>query len=624
MYIVQHLQFAFPTIPEKLFYTGRGGEHACQVKEDGLHLTAYGRQASLDLTTLFNSFPAEHFLTNTRAQQVYLQLHFSGQADSITVYRKTQWNDETVHRQLDPAAGDILLGPFPLEKNTKRYAFSIETHADIILHAGCWLVDAEPQDKSVDICITTFKKEHYVTANVSALLAYPPLTAMNYRITVVDNGSTLGADDFPHADNFTLIRQANLGGTGGFMRGLLDARDKQSDYILFMDDDILLVPEMIYRAVAIAQIAKPKRAFGGMMLHYTRKDKIHEQGGRLPWKIHNFFQAINDDAILKKTQQKVAQEALAASGQAEKVAANSDLYAPLYSEGHPDFSGWWFYMAETCDTPILPNYFFKWDDICSSLYLRQRGTAISVFPTIFVWHEDFSIKRHLMMTDYLSMRNEVLAFAFLNIPAKQMKIAFRRTFAMIVRDILMYDYRRAEIRLKALHDALDYRRILSPQFVADGHGDYPVKLAREYMPVLTDIDNNIDTFYEQEKARYPRGTFIKRALRMMLASIRLIIPWKKAALSNGKIPLLSMDNGNFPIIYPYQQYFLYNPDGSTGYYCTYSGKKTRELLWQTWKTVRQVRAAYPQIAAYMQTQPFDEAYWQRIFQPQPRQNGENS
>jgi hypothetical protein len=23
-----------------------------------------------------------------------------------------------------------------------------------------------------------------------------------------------------------------------------------------------------------------------------------------------------------------------------------------------------------------------------------------------------------------------------------------------------------------------------------------------------------------------------------------------------------MDNGNFPIIYPYRQYFLYNPDGS--------------------------------------------------------------
>ncbi len=37
-----------------------------------------------------------------------------------------------------------------------------------------------------------------------------------------------------------------------------------------MDDDILLVPEMIYRAVAIAQIAKPNRAFGGMMLASIR------------------------------------------------------------------------------------------------------------------------------------------------------------------------------------------------------------------------------------------------------------------------------------------------------------------------------------------------------------------
>ena len=47
---------------------------------------------------------------------------------------------------------------------------------------------------------------------------------------------------------------------------------------------------------------------------------------------------------------------------------------------------------------------------------------------------------------------------------------------MIVRDILMYDYRRAKIRLQSLQDALRYREYLAPQFVADGHGDYPVKL----------------------------------------------------------------------------------------------------------------------------------------------------
>ena len=330
-----------------------------------------------------------------------------------------------------------------------------------------------------------------------------------------------------------------------------------------------------------------------MMLHYTRKDKIHEQGCRLPWKTNQFFQRINSD---------------------EQLTCVQDKFAPLYTENYPDFSGWWFYMAETKETPILPNFFFKWDDICSSLYLQQHGNSLTVFPTIFVWHEDFSIKRHLMMTDYLSMRNEIWTFAFLDIPAKQMQTAFRRTFMMIVRDILMYDYQRAKIRLQSLQDALRYREYLAPQFVTDGHGDYPVKWAREYMPPLQDIDNHIDTFYEKEKKRYPRGTFIKRLIRLSLGTLRMLMPWKKASLSNGKIPLLSMDNGNFPIIYPYQKYFLYNSDGNVGYYCEYSAKESGQLLWQTVKTLRQIKKEYPQIVAWMKAQTFDEAYWQAIFQ----------
>ena len=75
-----------------------------------------------------------------------------------------------------------------------------------------------------------------------------------------------------------------------------------------------------------------------------------------------------------------------------------------------------------------------------------------------------------------------------------------------------------------------------------------------------------------------------------------------------------MDNGNFPIIHPYQKYFLYNSDGNVGYYCEYSAKESRQLLWQTVKTLRQIKKAYPQIVAWMKTQTFDEAYWHAIFQ----------
>ena len=507
MHNIQNLQFSFPSLPEHLFYSSIDKEYACQTKADGLHLASYGKQISLNFTSLFNSFPAEHFLLNTTATQVWLQLQISGKSDSISIYRKSQWSEERILQHQDCSEGTLTLGPFPLEKGIERYSFSIETRQEITIHAGCWLVDAEVQNKSVDVCITTFKKEHYVTANVNALLNYAPLEKQNYRITVVDNGGTLKREDFAASEKFQLISQANLGGTGGFMRGLLEAREQHSDYILFMDDDILLAPEMIYRAVAIAQIARPKKAFGGMMLHYTRKDKIHEQGGRLPWKVNNFFQAINNDEQLIRAQKN---ESAMQEGEGKKNSQTEpaayretqraqDKFAPLYAEGYPDFSGWWFYMAETKETPILPNFFFKWDDICSSLYLQQHGNSLTVFPTIFVWHEDFSIKRHLMMSDYLSMRNEIWTFAFLDIPAKQMQIAFRRTFMMIVRDILMYDYNRAKIRLQSLQDALKYREYLAPQFVVDGHGDYPVKLAREYMPKLEGINHHIDTFYEKEK-----------------------------------------------------------------------------------------------------------------------------
>jgi len=614
MYNVQNLQFSFSALPEHLFFTSQDKEFACQVKSDGLHLASYGKQISLNFTSLFNSFPAEHFLLNTTATQVWLQLDIRGKADSISIYRKSQWSEERIVQQHDCDEGIVRLGPFPLEKGTERYSFSLETRDEIILRGGGWLVDAEVKNKNVAVCITTFKKENYVTANVNALLNYPPLADANYRIFVVDNGSTLQREDFAASDKFELIPQANLGGTGGFMRGLVAA--EKSDYILFMDDDILLAPEMIYRAVAIAQIARPKKAFGGMMLHYTRKDKIHEQGGRLPWKVNNFFQAINSDDQLQLVQKKARTEGAEQSGKIEARDNENtlDKFAPLYAENHPDFSGWWFYMAETKETPFLPNFFFKWDDICSSLYLQQHGNSLSVFPTIFVWHEDFSIKRHLMMTDYLSMRNEVWTFAFLNIPAKQMQIAFRRTFMLIVRDILMYDYQRAKIRLKSLQDALDYKKLLAPQFVAEGHGDYPVKLTREYMPKLEDINNNIDTFFEKGKKRYPRGTFIKRLARLTVGFTRMLLPWKKSTLSNGKIPLLSMDNGNFPIIYPYKKYFLYNSDGNIGYYCEYSAQESWQLFWQTVKTLRQVKAEYPRLVAWMKAQHFDRAYWQAIFQ----------
>ena len=596
MLTVQNIIFKFSSLPEHMFYQAYGNDLSVLQNKDvnSLKFSSFDGISSLEFLGIFNAFPAEHFFQNTTAKNVYLKLDFSGSIDSVKVFKKTQWNNEIILDKSHPEEGKLILGPFQLAEGTKRYSFSISTREYFTLNCASWLVDSDNlQEASVDISITTFKKENYVTSNVNSVLDYGPLNDFDFRVIVVDNGSTLGIQNFHESERLVLINQANLGGTGGFMRGLSEAHHNKTKYILFMDDDILLSPEIIFRAITIAQIAKAKTAFGGMMLHLTKKDKIHEQGGRLPWKVNDFFKAINDGDYLSNL--------------------SCSQYDNLYSEGNPDFSGWWFYMAEVSETPFLPNLFFKWDDICSSLFLQKNGIKLSVFPSVFVWHEDFDIKRHLFMTDYLSMRNEVLSFAFLDTPKEKIKISFRRTFAVVLRDILMWDYNRASIRVKALEDVLEYKNILSPKFVLDGNGDYPVKLGREYTPELMKIPQNVDIYFEQENNKYPRGISKTRLFKLMMRSLTLFYPYKKKVLNNGKVPMLSMNNGNYPIIYPYKKYFLYNSDGHVGYFCEYSFSKTISLLWKLFKVINNVKAEYFNIVSDMKKEKFDKSYWESIF-----------
>lgn len=595
MFVVQNVIFGFSSLPEHLFYQVNGSDFSCVRKDNALVIESFDGEVKTQFLGIFNSFPAEHFYLHTKAKEVYLKLNVSGELDSLTVHRLTQWNEDIVYKEFSPKnVGNIILGPFLLEPGVRRYSFELSTRGKLVVNSAEWAVNDEAvTNKTVDLSITTFKKEQYVINNVNALLSYKPLEPFKFRAIVVDNGSTLEFNSFVKSDKLLLIPQANLGGTGGFMRGLAEAHSNQTDYILFMDDDILLSPEVVFRAIAIAQISQDKKAYGGMMLHFTKKDKLHEQGGRLPWEVNRFFTAINDGDYLCD------------------INGNRHQYNNLYSEGNPDFSGWWFYMAEVKETPFLPNFFFKWDDICSSLYLQKNNIKLSVFPTVFVWHEDFSIKRHLFMTDYLSMKNEIHTFAFLGVPEKQMKISFKRTKQLIIRDILMWDYNRAAIRLKALQDSLKYEEMLSPDFVLYGHGDYPVKLGREFTPQMQGVTNDIDIYFERERALAPRGT--KRYAKLALSVIRLMLPWKKKTLKNNKIPMLSMTNGNFSIVYPYAKYFLYNPDGNTGYYCEYSFRTMIQQLLELKKIMGKVEKEYPKMTRYMKETSFDKTYWEKIF-----------
>ena len=57
-----------------------------------------------------------------------------------------------------------------------------------------------------------------------------------------------------------IVTNPNLGGAGGFARGLWEHRRRgQATHVLFMDDDVAFEPEVIARTVAFLRFAADPR-----------------------------------------------------------------------------------------------------------------------------------------------------------------------------------------------------------------------------------------------------------------------------------------------------------------------------------------------------------------------------
>ena len=90
--------------------------------------------------------------------------------------------------------------------------------------------------------VPTFRREHEALTQVRRLLD-PALTDVVARVVLVDQAGTLrAAPAWPKrppgpAPRLVLLEQDNLGGSGGFARGMLEALAFPDDAVLLLDDD---------------------------------------------------------------------------------------------------------------------------------------------------------------------------------------------------------------------------------------------------------------------------------------------------------------------------------------------------------------------------------------------------
>lgn len=182
-------------------------------------------------------------------------------------------------------------------------------------------------------------------------------------LIVVDNSQNI-TDEESHGA--TIIPNLNLGGSGGFTRGLLHLKDNNYSHCLFMDDDASCEIESIRRAYKLLQYTYiEKSAIAGSLLREVEPFRLFEKGGYFS----EFGQPIKSGMDMRLT---------------------TDLLLADYNDKRPNYGAWWFFAFKISEVKHFAFPFFvRGDDILFSLL---NEFSIITNNGITCWGEDFGVK----------------------------------------------------------------------------------------------------------------------------------------------------------------------------------------------------------------------------------------
>lgn len=420
------LQFGGADAAE-LYFRGEGA----YASDDGSLALKKGGRASFE--TYFNLFSYAKYRKYCGISQTTMRFSGAGRF-TAQFFCRTQTGDPLL---IKSAAFENELSETldfsELPEGGYLYA-ELRAETDGRIFCASWNAESETvQNVKLGAVICTYKREAFVARNLSEMKAgaeRSPALKENLHVFVVDNAGTL---DLPADGLYTVVRNKNLGGAGGFTRGITEVcADGSFTHFLLMDDDITFPFETLEKTYALLTLLSPEHAsatVGGQMLVYERPAVQHEAGGRFNGET---LRSENGKADLRE------RESLLANERASRA----------------DYNAWWY-----CCMPVsaperfgLPMPFFiKFDDVEYGLRCTQE---LILMNGIGVWHQDFAVKRTPSL-EYYNQRNKLItnALHFPNSPARNAKHLLRFFYRQLY---LLYlkQYDSAEMILRAYGDFL--------------------------------------------------------------------------------------------------------------------------------------------------------------------------
>jgi galactofuranosylgalactofuranosylrhamnosyl-N-acetylglucosaminyl-diphospho-decaprenol beta-1,5/1,6-galactofuranosyltransferase len=409
--------------------------------------------ATVDTNTYFGRLPASYFQRWTSVPEVQLRLVLDTSASARLALRgsDSDGNARTIASAEVDGTGTTVLSA-RLNEFVDGGSLWMECTAvggPVTITNLEWTAASPGRIRPAAIAICTFNRPVDCANTLAAIADDKGLLDEIDAIYVVDQGTQAVADQplFNHVaaqlgDKLVYLQQANLGGSGGFTRGLYEI-SSISDHanVILMDDDILCEPEAVLRLNAFANLTPTPTIVGAQMLNLKNPRYLHvgaEEVNLTTLKPGRWAPNSLHSSDMVKHKQKKRTDA--------------------------QYNGWWTCLipAEIIAAVGLPlPIFIKWDDVEYSLRAGAAGFPTVTLPNAGVWHAEFHWKDLDDWTHYFIVRNSLITAALhSDIDVSPTGTILAR---VIAEAIISMRYGLAHTMIRALEDFLK-----GPSDLADG------------------------------------------------------------------------------------------------------------------------------------------------------------
>ncbi|WP_144680951.1 glycosyltransferase [Cellulosimicrobium sp. TH-20] len=591
MIIVQHVVFPLDLDKLPLYVESpRDATSSVDVVSRRSARLVAGSDASF--ASYFNAFPLMHWAANTSVRAVTAVLELSGRGQVRLVRSDARGRASRLEAvRFDGAEQVRLTVPTTGAADGGWCWFEITASTDVELASAHWEVDEDLAAGSVTVAVTTFNKPDYCVRTLGAIASDDDVLEVVDQVVVVDQGTRKVADEpgFGEARDalggrLTMVEQPNLGGSGGFSRGMIEASRAGSTHVLLLDDDVAVEPESVFRAVRFADACTRPTIVGGHMFDMYRPTNLHAVSEIVQQSNFMWGPADPDHRLVD-----FSDESLRTTRW-------------LHRRPRADYNGWWMCLVPTAvvrEIGLSMPYFIKWDDAEYGLRAKAAGVPTVSLPGVALWHITWQDKDDAIdWQAYFHARNRIVS-GLLHSERPHGGALLADSSRLNLKHLLSMQYYATSLRNAALRDVLEgpgqlhatmRTRLGELRAMAQEFGE-----ARTYTPENPAPPAARPATEPSSRERGPRGAALAVfTLRAVLRQLALPVPAEKRRRPDAQ---LERGQGVWWELPRHDSVLVLAGEDRTGSWYVRDRRAFVALWWESIRLHRELKRRWPELQA---------------------------